>query len=103
MQSGGTRPPLGSAMRASAAFEHRIRLLVFSLGIGLTGLPAGLHAQSLTSGGLRGTVQTAEGDPVSGAEVTVERSGGGAVASLSTDRNGGFALQLLTPGEFRVL
>jgi hypothetical protein len=90
-------------MRASAAFEHRIRLLVFSLGIGLTGLPAGLHAQSLTSGGLRGTVQTAEGDPVSGAEVTVERSGGGAVASLSTDRNGGFALQLLTPGEFRVL
>ncbi len=90
-------------MRASVAFEHRIWLLAFSLGVALGAIPAGLRAQSLTSGSLRGTVQTTEGDPVNGAAVTVERRGGGAIASLTTNRSGGFALQLLTPGEFRVL
>jgi len=90
-------------MRAFVAIEHRIWLLAISLGVALSAIPAGLSAQSLTSGSLRGTVQTAEGDPAGGAAVTIERAGGGAIASLTTDRGGGFLLQLLTPGEFRVL
>ena len=84
-------------MRASVAIEHRIWRLVLSLGVIL--LPAGLRAQSLTSGSLRGAVQTADGEPVSGASVTIERGSGGAIASLSTDHGGGFTAQLLTPGE----
>jgi carboxypeptidase family protein len=90
-------------MRAFVACEHRIWLLGITLGIALAAAPARVGAQSLTSGSLRGSVQTADGTPVSGAAVTVETRGGIAIASLTTDRNGGFGVQLLSPGEFRIL
>jgi carboxypeptidase family protein len=90
-------------MRAFVACEHRIWLMGITLGMALAAAPAGVHAQSLTSGSLRGTVQTADGTPVSGAAVTIESRGGIAIASLTSDRNGGFGVQLLSPGEFRIL
>src|SRR5258707_584273 len=90
-------------MRAFVRFEHRISLPVIGLGL-LLGVPAThLEAQSLTSGSLRGTVQSADGAPISGATVTIESRGGMAVATRSTDRSGSFVLQLVSPGEFRVL
>jgi hypothetical protein len=61
------------------------------------------QAQSLTSGSLRGVVQTADGEPVSGASVTLESRAGSALMSLESDREGGFTAQLLTPGQYRLL
>ena len=93
-------------MRAFVLFEHRIPLLAIGLGLllGTSVTPVTpLAAQSLTSGSLRGTVQSADGAPLSGATVTIESRGGMAVATRNTDRNGGFVLQLVSPGEFRVL
>jgi hypothetical protein len=90
-------------MRAFATLEHRIWLTAIGFGLSFGGVPGGLLAQSLTSGSLRGTVQTADGTPISGASVTIESRGGVAIASLVSDRSGGFRAQLLTPGEFRIL
>ena len=90
-------------MRAFATFEHRMWLGVIGLGLSLVTAPAALRAQSLTSGSLRGTVQTADGVPIGGASVTIESRGGQAIASLTTDRSGAFRTSLLVPGEFRVL
>ena len=90
-------------MRAFVTCEYRIWLMGITLGIALSAAPGRGTAQSLTSGSLRGTVQTADGAPVSGAAVTVESRGGIAIAALTTDRNGEFGVQLLSPGEFRVL
>ncbi|HEV8149872.1 MAG TPA: carboxypeptidase regulatory-like domain-containing protein [Gemmatimonadales bacterium] len=84
-------------------FEYRIWLAAIGLGLSLGTIPGELGAQSLTSGSLRGTVQTADGVPISGAAVTIESRGGRAMASLTTDRSGGFRTQLLLPGEFRIL
>ena len=47
-------------MRAFAAEKRRIWLLVFSLGLASGLAPSPAVAQSLTSGSLRGTVQTAD-------------------------------------------
>jgi hypothetical protein len=60
-------------------------------------------AQSLTSGSLRGTVQTADGEPVPGAAVTLESATGAVLLSLESGREGTFDAQLLTPGEYRIL
>jgi hypothetical protein len=90
-------------MRAFVASQHPIWLLAFGLGITLGSIPGVLNAQSLTSGTLQGTVQTADGTPVGGAAVTLESRSGAAFASLTADRRGGFLRQLLTPGEYRVL
>lgn len=90
-------------MRAFVAIEKRIWLVGLSLGPALLAAPALLSAQSLTSGSLRGTVQSADGTPVSGAAVTIESRGGVAIASLTSSRDGEFLAQLLTPGEYRIL
>lgn len=90
-------------MRPSVVVKVCNLLLLIGLvalsGFGLE--PA--QAQSLTSGSLRGVVQTADGEPVSGAAVTLESRAGAALMSLESDRQGGFSAQLLTPGEYRLL
>ncbi len=60
-------------------------------------------AQSLTSGSLRGVVQTATGEPLDGVQVTLENRAGGTVKLLETDRNGAFKIPLMSPGEYRLL
>jgi len=90
-------------MRASVAL-HRGKIL---LGLGLMSqllfCISSLEGQSLTSGSLSGTVQTADGEPVAGAAVTLESRAGALLLSLATDREGRFNARLLTPGEYRVL
>jgi hypothetical protein len=65
--------------------------------------PAGLAAQSLTAGSLRGIVQTPEGEPVAAASVTLERGNGVTVRELKTGRDGIFQVPLLSAGEYRAL
>jgi len=89
-------------MRPSVVVKRRNVML--GLGLATQFLLAGvLQAQSLTSGSLRGSVQTADGEPVAGASVSLESRTGGVLLSLETDRLGGFQAQLLTPGEYRIL
>ena len=90
-------------MRAFVLVRHRISLLASGLALLFGASAARLGAQSLTSGSLRGTVQSADGAPIAGATVTIESRGGMAVATRSTNRAGGFMLQLVSPGEYRVL
>lgn len=90
-------------MRAAVA-PKRQTLRIGSAWATLCGLlPSILFAQSLTSGSLRGTVQSNDGELVAGAAITVEGRTGATVLSLTTDRDGAFQAQLLTPGEYRVL
>ena len=62
-----------------------------------------LAAQSLTSGSLRGTVQSSSGDPLSGVSLSVEGRGGAVLKSLETDSKGGFRVALLVPGSYALL
>ncbi len=64
-------------------------------------VPAG--AQSLTSGALRGTVQTADGTTLRGASVTLETRSGATIAHLESGFGGDFQLGLLPAGEYRLL
>jgi len=90
-------------MPASAAVKRRNILLGLGLVSQLVIGISSLEGQSLTSGNLRGTVQTADGEPVTGASVTLESRAGAMLLSLTSDRDGSFSAQLLTPGEYRVL
>jgi hypothetical protein len=90
-------------MRASPVLKRPILLVGLSLGWLLLGLPKQISAQSLTSGSLRGTVQSASGEPLSGVVLTVEGRGGTLVRDLETDLRGGFRLPLLVPGTYSVL
>ena len=90
-------------MPPSVAGKRRIMVFALGLGAQLLAGPVPARAQSLTSGSLRGTVQTADGEPVAGAAVSLETRTGGLLLGLTTDRRGGFQAQLLAPGEYRVL
>ncbi len=90
-------------MLASVTGKRRNILLGFGLVSQLVMALSPLEGQSLTSGSLRGTVQTADGQPVEGAAVTLESRAGAVLLTLVSDREGGFLAQLLTPGEYRVL
>ena len=90
-------------MRASVALKRSNLLLGLGLVSQLFGGISPVAGQSLTSGSLSGTVQTADGEPVAGAAVTLESRAGALLLSLETDRAGRFDARLLTPGEYRVL
>jgi len=90
-------------MRASVAVMRRNILLGLGLVSYLLLGSSPLRGQSLTSGSLHGTVQTADGQPVTGASVTLESRTGAALLNLESGRDGAFDAQLLTPGEYRVL
>lgn len=89
-------------MRPSVVVKACQLLLLLGL-VTVSGLGTRAQAQSLTSGSLRGSVQTADGEPVVGAAVTLETRTGAVLLSLVSDRQGGFTAQLLTPGEYRLL
>ena len=65
--------------------------------------PASLPAQSLTSGSLRGTVQSTTGEPLPGVTLTLGGRAGAVSRALETDRKGGFRIPLLAPGEYALL
>jgi hypothetical protein len=65
-------------------------------------LPAGVTAQSLTSGGLTGRIVDERGTPVPGTILTLERENA-ATRELTATLGGRFALSGLTPGSYRIL
>lgn len=82
------------------------RVLTVALGIAgllLSGVSAVTHAQSLTAGAIRGTIRTGAGEPVIGAQVTLEASDGSAIRTAEVDPAGEFRFGLLGPGTYRVL
>jgi hypothetical protein len=60
-------------------------------------------AQSLTAGGLIGTVRDDLGRPMDGAAVTVLGRGTGLVRTVTTTHGGSFEVQLVPPGDYDVL
>jgi hypothetical protein len=62
-----------------------------------------LAAQSITTGALRGTVQSSDGSPLSGAAVTIEGASGRAVRNLESREDGTFGLRTILPGTYRIL
>jgi hypothetical protein len=60
------------------------------------------RGQSLTSGGVAGTVTDPSGAAVPGAAVTLKSSDNGAVQSTTTNATGGYRFSLLNPGNYTV-
>ena len=85
---------LNSALRAAR--------ILFVAGACLAGVGEA-RAQSLTSGSLKGRIVTREGVGVSRVQLTLEGRSGGTVREFESDREGGFRLPLLAPGEYRLL
>ncbi|MHB1328805.1 MAG: carboxypeptidase-like regulatory domain-containing protein, partial [Gemmatimonadales bacterium] len=71
--------------------------------LAVSGLAAPLAAQSLTSGSLHGIVVGTDGNPVNGAQVTIETATGGSVGIFQAGFGGTFGLRLVAAGEYRVL
>lgn len=72
------------------------------LMVALLAAPAA-HAQSLSSGSLRGTVVDQGGLGISAAEVTLEDLSGSVLRVIEADFHGRFSVPLLAPGTYRVL
>lgn len=72
-------------------------------GLFLVGGVGVVHAQSLTSGAVRGTVLSIDGVPLNGVQVSLEQSDGRALTIVETDGEGRFSIPLVQPGEYRVL
>src|SRR3990172_12098833 len=66
-------------------------------------LPPLIPAQLITAGALRGTVRDAEGEPLSGAAVTIEDQGGGSILELTSGDDGEFAVRMMQGGSFNLL
>src|SRR3990167_3495279 len=73
------------------------------VGLVLVGGVGVIHAQSLTSGAVRGTVLSMDGVPLTGVQVSLEQSDGRALTIVETDGEGRFSIPLVQPGEYRVL
>lgn len=67
------------------------------------GLGTPAFAQSVTAGGLRGTVHDADGAPLAAAAVTIENPGGGVVRNLTSGADGTFAVHMMSPGTYNLL
>ncbi len=82
---------------------HRARLTVAAALLAAVAYAPALHGQSLTAGGLRGSVRAADGSALSGAAVTIETAGGGVFRNLETLDDGTFSLRMLLPATYSVL
>ncbi|MCL1635132.1 TonB-dependent receptor [Luteimonas sp. SX5] len=76
---------------------NRVRLSKLSLGLIVALAAAPVFAQS-TSAGLGGRVVGADGQPVSGAEVTITHTESGTVSRATTDANGNYSARGLRVG-----
>ena len=72
------------------------------LGLGLTILSAALAAQDGSTGALRGAATDASGGRIASARVTVTNLATGITRQTTTDSEGRFTVELLTPGEYSV-
>ena len=80
-----------------------------SLALGIVLAAAGValaraaQAQSLTAGGLAGTVKNNLGEPLDGVSVTVIDAATGVTRAIGATRRGVFKFALLPPGEYEVV
>lgn len=65
--------------------------------------PAGLAAQTGTTGVITGLVRGADGQPVEGVELTMSRNGEAEGQVVSATRDGRFVSGFLTPGEYELV
>lgn len=65
-------------------------------------LAPALAAQGLASGGLRGTVRSADGNPLAGVRLTLVETGSGRTRSLVTGPDGAFRFRGIEPGPCRL-
>jgi iron complex outermembrane receptor protein len=86
---------------ASESLMSRLRTAVY-LTILIWQFAWDSPVRAATDGGIRGTVQDQSGGIVPGAAITVTNIRTGAMARVTTDSNGSFAVARLQPGEYRV-
>ena len=79
------------------AHSNRVRMSKLTLGLLAVLATAPAFAQS-TSAGLSGRVTGADGQPVSGAQVTILHTESGSTSSASTDAEGRYSARGLRPG-----
>ncbi len=85
-------------------FRGPSRMIVMvCLLLGLSLAPSVAEAQSLSGGSLRGVVTTANGEPVVGAQVTLESADRSAIRTVETGQDGSFGFSFLTPASYNVL
>ncbi|WP_149194177.1 TonB-dependent receptor [Luteimonas suaedae] len=78
--------------------KHRVRLSKLSLGLIVALAAAPAFAQSSTSAGVGGRVVGADGQPVTGAEVTIVHVESGTVSRVTTDASGRYNARGLRVG-----
>jgi hypothetical protein len=76
-----------------------VRVLIYAV---LLLSPGGAFAQAVSTAQLSGVVKDATGAVVPGAQVTATQTSTGAVRSTTTGSDGGFELNPLTPGPYRI-
>jgi hypothetical protein len=77
--------------------RNRVRLSKLSLGLALALAAAPAFAQN-TSAGLGGTVSSADGAPLAGANVTIVHAESGTASNVTTDAEGRYSARGLRPG-----
>jgi hypothetical protein len=65
-------------------------------------MPVFVHAQSLTSGDIAGTVEDSSGAVVPGVSVKATNTGTGAIKEVVSGANGDYRISLLQPGAYQV-
>src|SRR6516225_7353202 len=70
------------------------------LAVGLTLLPATALGQSLTSGGVTGTITDPSGAAIPNASVTLKNNDTGATQNATTNSTGAYRFALLNPGSY---
>ena len=78
---------------------RRLSRVLFPLVLALS-LPSRSVAQDASTGAIRGSVVDPDGNRVARATITLLNVGTGIVVSGSTNEDGRFAFELLTPGDY---
>jgi carboxypeptidase family protein/TonB-dependent receptor-like protein len=86
----------------STTMTHRITKGLLPAGVLLLLLSINAVTQNQTTGRIAGTVQDQNGAVIAGAEVTVSSKAMGDERRVTTDREGNYAVPLLSPGMYRV-
>lgn len=87
--------------RSEGGGARKFRLFAYSLLAALLSIPLGLHAQQY-SGTIVGTVTDSTGAAIPGAKVTATNTGTNAVATQTSDAQGGFTFAQLPVGTYEI-
>jgi branched-chain amino acid transport system permease protein len=96
-------PPTGSSNRSRPQARRRILLRLLLVSIVATGLAMLMPGIAGAEGEqVRGTLQTGRSGPIEGVEITVATESGDEVATVETDDEGRWAVDLPGPGVYEV-